>query len=266
MTQTALLPQTGKEFREAVRSGRFTNPTSGVAPGFVQTNVAILPKEDAFEFLLFCQRNPKPCPLVEVMEAGQAEAVLSAPGSDIRTDVPLYRVYKHGELVDEPSDLLSIWRDDLVTFLLGCSFTFEHSLLRNGIPLPHFGTDKGVSMFITNIETNPAGPFHGPMVVSSRWIPSGKVVRAVQATSRFPAVHGAPVHVGDPSTIGIADIHTPDFGDAWEPESPDDVPVFWACGVTPQVVAMESKPELIITHSPGYMFVTDLRDEDLAVI
>jgi uncharacterized protein YcsI (UPF0317 family) len=162
--------------------------------------------------------------------------------------------------------LLSIWRDDLVTFLLGCSFTFEHSLLANGIPLPHFGTDKGVAMFVTNIQTNPAGPFHGPMVVSQRWVPSAKVVRAVQATSRFPAVHGAPVHVGDPSTIGIADVHTPDFGDAWEPESPDDVPVFWACGVTPQVVAMESKPELIITHSPGYMFVTDLRDEDLAVI
>ncbi len=266
MVQTASLPQTGQALREAVRSGRFRQPTSGVAPDYVQTNVAILPKADAFDFLLFCQRNPRPCPLIEVIEAGRTEAVQSAPGSDIRTDVPLYRVYRRGELVDEPADLLSIWEDDFVTFLLGCSFTFEHALLRNGIRLPYFGTDKGVSMFVTNVETNPAGPFHGPMVVSQRWIPSDKVVRAVQATSRYPAVHGAPVHIGDPASIGVPNVLKPDFGDAWEPNSPDDVPVFWACGVTPQAVAMASKPELMITHAPGYMFVTDLKDEDLAVI
>ncbi|MEX0762241.1 MAG: putative hydro-lyase [Dehalococcoidia bacterium] len=260
------LPQTGAETREAIRQGRFRQPTSGVAPDFVQTNVAILPRDVAFEFLLFCQRNPKPCPVIEVLEPGQVEATLSAPGSDIRTDVPLYRVYQRGELVHEPEDILGIWRDDLVTFLLGCSFSFEHALLRNGIALPYFGTDKNVSMFRTNIPTNPAGPFSGPMVVTQRWIPREKVVRAVQATSRFPAVHGAPIHIGDPSQIGIADPLKPDFGDPWPPSSPDDVPVYWACGVTPQAVAMSSKPELMITHSPGHMFVTDLKDEDLAVL
>ncbi len=260
------LPQTGAETRAAVRAGRLRHPTSGLAPDFVQTNVAILPKDAAFDFLLFCQRNPKPCPVIEVMEPGQFEAKLSAPGSDIRTDVPKYRVYKRGKLADEPVDIKSYWRDDLVTFLLGCSFTFEHALMRNGIKLEYFGTDRNIAMFTTNIKTNPAGMFSGPLVVSQRWIPKDKVVRAVQATSRFPAVHGAPVHIGDPKQIGIRDIMKPDFGDPWEPSRPDDVPVFWACGVTPQAVAMSSKPELMITHSPGHMFVTDLKDEDLAVI
>lgn len=265
-TTTAATPHTGEQARAAARSGRLRHPTSGIAPDFVQTNVAILPRDVAFDFLLFCQRNPKPCPVIEVMEPGQAEAKLSAPGSDIRTDVPRYRVYKKGKLVDEPADIKSYWRPDLVTFLLGCSFTFEHALIRNGIKLPYYGTDRNVAMFITNIKTSSAGAFSGPMVVSHRWIPKDKVVRAVQATSRFPAVHGAPVHIGDPRQIGIKDIMRPDFGDPWEPSNPDDVPVFWACGVTPQAVAMSSKPELMITHSPGHMFVTDLKDEDLAVL
>ena len=266
MTTTTHIPQTGSELRALVRDGRFRQPTSGVAPDYVQTNVAILPRDVAFEFLLFCQRNPKPCPVIEVLETGQSEAKMSAPGSDIRTDVPLYRIYRRGELVEEPDTLENSWRDDLVTFLLGCSFTFEHALLRNGISLPYYGTDKNVSMFKTNIQTVPAGPFSGPMVVTQRWVPKEKVVRAVQATSRFPAVHGAPVHIGDPAAIGIVDPMKPDFGDPWPPERDDDVPVYWACGVTPQAVAMASKPELMITHSPGHMFVTDLKDEDLAVI
>jgi uncharacterized protein YcsI (UPF0317 family) len=266
MTTTVKLPQTGAELRRLVRAGKFRQPTSGAAPDFVQTNVAILPRDVAFEFLVFCQRNPKPCPVIEVMEAGQAEAVLSAPGSDIRTDVPRYRVYRKGKIVDEPDTLAGWWRGDLVTFLLGCSFTFEHALMRNGIRLPYYGTDKNVSMFKTSIQTAPAGPFSGPMVVTQRWVPKEKVVRAVQATSRFPAVHGAPVHIGDPAAIGIKDPLKPDFGDPWPPENDDDVPVYWACGVTPQAVAMASRPELMITHSPGHMFVTDLKDEDLAVI
>ncbi len=257
---------TGEAVRMASRSGGFVRPTSGTAPDIVQTNVAILPRDVAFHFLLFCQRNPKPCPLIEVMEPGQFEAPLTAPGSDIRTDVPLYRVYKNGELVEEPIDLHSYWRDDLVTFLLGCSFTFEHALIRNGVRLPYYGTDKNVAMFKTNIDTNPAGPFSGPLVVTHRWIPREKVVRAVQATSRFPAVHGAPVHIGDPADIGIEDVSKPDFGDGWPPESDDDVSMFWACGVTPQAVAMASKPELMITHAPGHMFVTDMSDEELAVL
>ncbi|MCH8116442.1 MAG: putative hydro-lyase [Chloroflexi bacterium] len=264
-TQTAI-PQTGREARQLIREGRLSRPTSGVAPHFVQANLAILPRDVAFEFLLFCQRNPKPCPVIEVIDAGQVEAALTAPGSDIRTDVSLYRVFKNGELVDEPGNLEGHWRDDLVTFLLGCSFSFEYALMANGIDLPYYGTDRNVPMFITNIETKPAGPFSGPMVVSHRWIPRDKVVRAVQATTRFPDTHGAPIHIGDPSAIGISDITKPDLGDVWEQGNDDDVPVFWACGVTPQTVAMQSKPELMITHSPGHMFITDLKDEDLAVL
>jgi uncharacterized protein YcsI (UPF0317 family) len=266
MSTEITIPQTGAEVRKLIREGRFLQPTSGVAPHHVQANVAILPKDVAFEFLLFCQRNPKPCPVIEVIEAGEVEASLTAPGSDIRTDVPLYRVYKDGELVDEPETLAGHWRDDLVTFLLGCSFSFEHALMANGIDLPYYGTERNVPMFITNIETAKSGAFSGPMVVSQRWIPQNKVVRAVQATSRFPDTHGAPIHIGDPSKIGISDITKPDFGEVWEQGSDDEVPVFWACGVTPQSVAMASKPELMITHSPGHMFVTDLKDEDLAVL
>ena len=266
MSTELTIPQTGSEVRRLIREGSFNQPTSGVAPHHVQANVAILPKDVAFEFLLFCQRNPKPCPVVEVIEAGEVEAALTAPGSDIRTDVPLYRVYKNGELVDEPRTPESHWRDDLVTFLLGCSFSFEHALMANGIDLPYYGTERNVPMFITDIETAKSGDFSGPMVVSHRWIPQDKVVRAVQATSRFPDTHGAPIHIGDPSKIGISDITKPDFGAVWEQGNDDEVPVFWACGVTPQSVAMASKPELMITHSPGHMFVTDLKDEDLAVL
>ena len=216
MSTEITLPQTGTEVRQLIREGRFSQPTSGVAPHHVQANIAILPRDVAFDFLLFCQRNPKPCPVVEVIEAGQVEAALTAPGSDIRTDVGFYRIFKNGELVDEPETLESHWRDDLVTFLLGCSFSFEHALIANGIDLPYYGTERNVPMFITDIETAASGPFSGPMVVSHRWIPSDKVVRAVQATSRFPDTHGAPVHIGDPSKIGISDITKPDFGDAWE--------------------------------------------------
>jgi uncharacterized protein YcsI (UPF0317 family) len=266
MSGSGSVPQTGADLRAAVRAGRFRSPTSGAAPDFVQANVVTLPYDLGFEFLVFCQRNPKPCPVIEVLEPGEVEARLSAPGSDIRTDVPRYRVYREGELVDEPFNLASWWRDDLVTFLLGCSFTFEHALMRNGIRLPHYGTLRNVSMFVTSISTMPAGRFGGPMVVTMRWIPSDKVIRAVQTSSRFPAVHGAPVHIGDPARIGIADVGKPDFGDAWPPGSPDDVPVFWACGVTPQAVAMASRPELMITHAPGHMFVTDLKDENLSII
>ena len=265
MATNIAVPQTGREARQLIREGRFHQPTSGVAPHHVQANVAILPREVAFEFLLFCQRNPKPCPVVEVIEAGQVEAALTAPGSDIRTDVAQYRIFKNGELVDEPDSLEGHWRDDLVTFLLGCSFSFEHALMANGIDLPYYGTERNVPMFITDIETSPSGPFSGPMVVSHRWIPSEKVVRAVQATSRFPGTHGAPIHIGDPSAIGITDITRPDYGEVWEQSNADQVPVFWACGVTPQSVAISSKPEFMITHSPGHMFVTDLQDEELAV-
>ena len=215
--------------------------------------------------LCFCQRNPKPCPVVEVLEAGQVEAALTAPGSDIRTDVPRYRVFKNGELIDEPENIESYWREDLVTFLLGCSYSFDHSLIAHGIELPYHATDHNVPMFITNIQTVVAGRFSGPMVVSQRWIPADKVTTAVQATSRFTRVHGSPVHIGDPAAIGILDITKPDYGDVWEQGHPDEVPMFWACGVTPQSVAIASKPELMITHQPGYLFVTDVENEELLI-
>ena len=253
------------EIRNLIREGKFERPTSGVAPGYVQANLAILPKELAFDFLLFCQRNPKPCPLIEVLEPGQIEVATTAPNSDIRTDIPLYRVYENGKFASEISDLQEVWEDDFVSFLLGCSFSFESALITNGIRLPHFENGTNVSMYITNIPTVPAGPFSGPMVVSMRSIPQEKVVRAVQVTSRFPGVHGSPIHIGDPSAIGIHDISTPDFG---EPTviNKGEVPVFWACGVTPQSVAMSSKPPIMVTHAPGHMFITDMKDEDYSVL
>jgi uncharacterized protein YcsI (UPF0317 family) len=231
----------------------------------VQANLAILPKDLAFEFLLFCQRNPRPCPVLEVIEAGQVEPALTAPGADIRTDVPGYRIYENGALTAEVLTLVDHWRDDLVSFLLGCSFSFESAMTDAGIPLRHQEMGCNVPMYITSIPTNPAGTFAGPMVVSMRPIKRGQIVRAVQVTSRFPATHGAPIHIGDPTAIGIKDINRPDFGDPVEIRSGEE-PVFWACGVTPQAVALNSKPSLMITHAPGHMFITDQRDADYAVL
>jgi uncharacterized protein YcsI (UPF0317 family) len=236
-----------------------------MAPGFVQANLVVLPRELAFDFLLFTQRNPKPCPLLEVVEAGSAEPRLMAPGADLRTDLPRYRVYRDGTLVDEPTDLTPLWTDDLVSFLIGCSFTFESALVEAGLPVRHVEQCTNVPMYITSIPTVPAGAFHGPMVVSMRPIPAGQVVRAVQVTSRFPAVHGAPIHIGDPAAIGIRDIAKPDLGDPVEIRA-GEVPVFWACGVTPQAVAMASKPRLMLTHAPGHMFITDRRDAEYGVL
>jgi uncharacterized protein YcsI (UPF0317 family) len=263
--QTLTLPTTPSEVRKLIRDGQLVQPTSGLAPGHVQANLAILPMDLAFDFMLFCQRNPKPCPLLEVVEAGDTEPAEFAPGADLRTDTPMYRVYEYGEMTAEVEDISEFWRDDLVSFLLGCSFSFETALMRAGIPIKHIDQDKTVSMFITNIPTASAGAFSGPMVVSMRAIKQEQVVRAVQVTSRFPATHGAPVHVGDPEVIGISDVSRPDFGDPTDFED-GDVPVFWACGVTPQAAAMSSRPPLMITHAPGHMFVTDKTDEDLAVL
>ena len=261
--QLSTLPVVPKELRALVRKGELARTTSGMAPGYVQANLVILPRDQAFDFMLFCQRNPRPCPLLEVVEAGSAEPRLTAPGADLRTDVPKYRVYEYGELVDEPEDISDIWQGDMVSFLLGCSFTFEEALIRAGISLRHYEQGKNVSMFITSIQTTPAGVFHGPMVVTMRPILQEKVVKAVQVTSRYPSVHGAPIHIGDPAAIGVRDVTAPDLGDPVEIEE-GEVPVFWACGVTPQAVAMSSKPPLMITHSPGHMFITDMRDEDLS--
>jgi uncharacterized protein YcsI (UPF0317 family) len=253
---------TGAEVRRLARSGELSGPTPGLALGFVQANLVVLPRDLAFDFLLFCHRNPKPCPLLDVTEPGSAEPALVAAGADLRTDLPRYRVYKLGQLVEEPADLLRWWRDDLLGFLLGCSFTFESALLQAGLPLRHLEMGCNVPMYVTNIACQPAGAFRGPMVVSMRPLTPEQAIKAVQICSRFPRAHGAPVHFGDPEAIGIRDLKQPDFGDRVEIR-PGEVPVFWACGVTPQAVAMRVKPPFLITHKPGHMFLTDLRDTDL---
>jgi uncharacterized protein YcsI (UPF0317 family) len=259
------VPATGLAARLAVRRNQYDGTTSGFAPGSVQANLAILPRALAEDFMRFCQLNPKPCPVIGVGIPGDWRLPALADDLDIRTDLPRYRVWRNGELVDEPHDLMRWWRDDLVTFALGCSFSFEQALLEGGIELRHMTCDCTVPMYRTSIETKPAGPFHGPLVVSMRPMRPADAIRAVQITTRFPSVHGAPVHLGMPELIGIKDIGKPDWGDA-VPIHDDEMPVFWACGVTPQSVIMAVKPEFCITHYPGAMLVTDRRNVDLAIM
>jgi uncharacterized protein YcsI (UPF0317 family) len=249
--------------RLAARSGTFTGPTANLAPGFVQANLAILPRELAYDFLLFCQRNPKPCPLVGVSEIGDPFLPALGRELDIRTDLPRYRVWTDGELVAEPTDIRDLWRDDLVSFLIGCSFSFEEAMLAAGLPVRHIEQGCNVPMYRTSIPTQGAGRFSGPLVVSMRPLPAADAIRAIQITSRFPSVHGAPVHLGDPELIGITDIGKPDYGD---PVSirPGEIPVFWACGVTPQAVIASIRPSFCITHAPGHMLVTDIPNGTLA--
>jgi len=223
-------------------------------------NLAILPKDVAAEFAAFCTRNPKPCPIIEITPPGDPEPARSAPGADLRTDVPGYRVYRNGELSERRADIRELWRGDLVTFLLGCSFTFEHALVEAGIPPRNVELDVNVSMFISSIACVPAGRFHGPMVVTMRPIPRARVDLVRELSGRYPHAHGAPIHVGDPKTIGIADLGRPDYGDP-VPIHAGEIPVFWPCGVTPQAVAQRARVELMITHEPGQMFVTDLPRE-----
>ncbi len=251
-----------REFRSAVRAGNWTASTAGVCMGHAQANLAILPAKQAMDFLVFANRNPKPCPIIEVFEPGRPEPVYSAPGADIRTDLPKDRVYRRGHLEEERSDIVDLWQDDFVSFLIGCSFSFEKALLDAGVPVRHIELGRNVPMYITNIQCRPAGIFHGPMVVSMRPIPGGAVARAVEVTAAMHAVHGAPIHVGSPEAIGITDINRPDFGDS-VPIRNGEIPVFWACGVTPQAAALAAKPEIMITHAPGHMFITDVRDRDL---
>jgi uncharacterized protein YcsI (UPF0317 family) len=225
--------------------------------------VVILPSALANDFLRYCQRNPKPCPLLAVSEPG--ESLLPSLGTDIdiRTDLPRYRVWRDGVLTDQPTDICHLWRDDLVTFVIGCSFSFEEALLQAGLPLRHIAQNRNVAMYRSNIATTPSGAFSGPMVVSMRPLRASDAIRAIQITSRFPNVHGAPVHIGDPTQIGITDLSAPDYGDAVE-VMPDEVPVFWACGVTPQAAITQARPEFCITHAPGAMLITDLLNHQLA--
>jgi len=249
--------------RAAIRAGTWTTHTSGVADDHVQGNVVILPQALADDFLRYCQRNPKPCPVLAVSEVGVPMLPQLGADIDIRTDVPRYRVWRRGEIVDEPVDVIRYWRDDLVTFVLGCSFSFEQALLESGLTLRHVSEGRNVAMYRTNIATEVAGPFHGPMVVTMRPLRAAAAIRAIQITSRFPSVHGAPVHVGDPALIGIRDLSTPDYGDAVDVMA-DELPVFWACGVTPQAAIVQARPEFCITHAPGAMLITDLLNHQLA--
>ena len=255
----------GHAARAAVRGGSHRGPTSGIAPGFVQGNLAILPKALADDFFRFCHYNPKPCPLLASSEPGDPRLPSLGADLDIRTDLPLYRIWRNGELVDEVTDLHAAWRDDLVSFVIGCSFSFEEALIDDGIRLRHIEQGRNVPMYRTNVATRSAGPFHGPLVVSMRPLQPADAIRAVQITSRFPSVHGAPVHLGKPESLGIANIGQPDYGDPTEVKD-DELPVFWACGVTPQSVIAAVKPEFSITHAPGHMLVTDLKNSRLAIL
>ncbi|MBA7703005.1 putative hydro-lyase [subsurface metagenome] len=260
-----LMYENPKEVRNLIRRGELVRPTAGLAPGYVQANLVILPKEVSFDFFLFCQRNPKPCPILEVLEPGEYEPVLTAPGADLRVDVPLYRIYQDGKLLREEKDITSYWSSELVCFLLGCSFTFETILMKAGIVLRHIAEGKNVAMYETSIGAASAGIFSGPVVVSMRPIHFSKVVKSVQITSRFPLAHGTPLHIGNPERIGIQDLEHPQYGD-YIGIREGEVPVFWACGVTPQAVALKSKLPLMITHSPGHMFITDTTDEELSIL
>jgi uncharacterized protein YcsI (UPF0317 family) len=250
---------TGKDVRQLCRSGKLMAPTPGFATGYTQANLVILPAAVAFDFLLFCQRNPKPCPVLDVTEVGDPEARYVAPGSDLRTDLPLYRVWRHGEMVEEVTDVKHLWRQDFVGFLIGCSFSFEAAMLNANIPVRHIEEGKNVPMYKTNIVCQTAGRFSGNLVVSMRPLSPANAIKSVQITSCFPLSHGAPIHWGDADAIGVTQIDQPDFGDAVK-IYPGEVPVFWACGVTPQLALQRAKPEIAITHAPGHMFITDVKE------
>lgn len=250
------------EVRKLIREGKITCPTSGMCAGYAQANLVILPKELAYDFLLFTQRNPKPCPILEVSDVGSRDLHYIADDVDLAKDFPKYRIYKKGELVGEYTDIEEFWQDDFVSFLIGCSFSFESALLEAGIPVRHIEENCNVPMFKTNIACTPAGIFKGNMVVSMRPIPNDQVVKSALITGEMPRVHGAPIQIGNPEAIGISDVMKPDFGDSVTINE-GEVPVFWPCGVTPQNVVMNVKPDIVITHAPGHMLITDVKNVEL---
>jgi uncharacterized protein YcsI (UPF0317 family) len=256
MGYAELLP---RDVRKLIREEKITTQTSGMCAGYAQANLAVLPAEYAYDFLLFATRNPKSCPILEVSDKGSRLLKTIAPGADIARDIPKYRIYKNGALDGEYTDVARFWRDDFVSFLIGCSFSFEAEMLESDIPVRHIEEGRNVPMYLTDIDCAPAGIFHGKMVVSMRPIPPELVVKAVNVTAAMPRVHGAPVHIGDPAAIGIKDLARPDFGDPVTIK-PGEVPVFWACGVTPQSVIMSAKPIVAITHAPGHMLITDVKN------
>jgi uncharacterized protein YcsI (UPF0317 family) len=258
------LPNSAAELRGLIRAGKWNQTTTGLVPGFVQANLVMLPKEQAFHFLLFCVRNPKPCPILDVLEPGQTEPSI-AKGADLRTDLPKYRIYEKGVLQREIEEVKDFFDEGMVSFLLGCSFSFESAMLAAGLPIRNIEEGKNVSMYITNRRCVPAGPFSSPLVVSMRPLTPQQAVRATQVTTRFHLTHGAPVHFGNPDEIGIKDLGRPEFGDPVTIRQ-GEIPVFWACGVTSALAATSAQLPLVITHAPGHMFVSDLKDEDLTVL
>jgi len=254
---------TASELRHRIRDGEWTTPTSGAATGFLQANLVMLPASHAFHFLLFCTRNPKPCPVLDVLEAGVSKPSI-AEEADLRVDLPRYRIFEKGAMTEEVTNVTDRFRPDTVSFLLGCSFSFENAMLAAGLPIRNIEEEKNVSMYITNRQCRPAGPFSAPLVVTMRPMTPEQAVRAVQVTTRFHLTHGAPIHIGDPGDLGIQDLERPDFGDPVTIR-PGEIPVFWACGVTSTLAAISARLDLTITHAPGHMFVSDLRDEHLAI-
>lgn len=262
MTSSTSIHASPAELRAAIRAGSHTGPTCGLLPGYVQANLVIVPSSAAEEFAEFCRLNPRPCPLLCQTAVGSPEPVDVAPGADLRSDVPRYRVFRHGRAdAEEPTDVAHLWRDDMVGFLLGCSFTFERALVQAGLPVRHIERGSNVPMYRTSRACTPAGRFAGPLVVSMRPYRPEQLDAVRRVTERYPGMHGGPIHVGDPEVLGIGDINRPDFGDA-VPIADGELPVFWACGVTPQLALEAAGLELAITHSPGCMFVTDRRDAE----
>lgn len=255
---------TPTEFRKKVRNNEYQKPTAGMCPGYAQTNLIFLPWEDAYDFLLFAQRNPKPIPILEVTEVGSKELQTLGNDIDVATDFPKYRIYRNGKMIDEYLSVVDFWREDLVSFLIGCSFSFEDLLVDAGIEIRHITEKANVPMFNTNIPLKQAGKFSGNMVVSMRPIKSSQIATAVNVTNRLLGVHGAPIQIGNPAEIGIYDLANPDYGDAVTINE-NEIPVFWACGVTPQAAVMASKPKFAITHSPGHMLITNVSNKDLSV-
>jgi uncharacterized protein YcsI (UPF0317 family) len=255
---------TPKELRQLIRTREWTTPTSGSATGYLQANLVILPADAAFNFLLFCVRNPKPCPILDVLEPGQVEPII-APGADLRSDLPRYKVFENGRYQADVEDVSDYFAEDMVSFLLGCSFSFENAMLAAGLPIRNLEENKNVSMYTTNRVCVPAGPFSANLVVTMRPMTPRQAIRATQVTTRFHLTHGAPVHLGDPAEIGIEDLNRPDFGDPVTVRD-GEIPVFWACGVTSQLAATSAPLSRVITHAPGHMFITDLKDEDLTIL
>lgn len=250
------------QMRRAIRQGKYQGPTAGLCMGFAQCNLIALPKSLAYDFLLFAQRNSRACPVLEVSDASSRRLEWLAQDLDLARDFPRYRLYENGELTGEYTDAEALWRPDLVSFLIGCSFSFEGALLEAGLPVRHIEQGRNVPMYRTNLPCRPAGVFHGNMVVSMRPMTPAQAIRAANVTAAMPRVHGAPIHWGDPAAIGIQEIDRPDYGDAVD-QKPGEIPVFWPCGVTPQNVVTQAKPPFAITHSPGHMLITDIPNSEL---